>query len=133
MNKVFTLLCTMVAMLCTVATANAADLKVAVPFEFVVSGTTMPAATYIIREPLPNDNRNLAFLGQGTGVLAMASELDTEHTGDKLVFHRVGDQYFLSDVVEEDGTRHFAVSRKEAQLARSMQQAQVPVAINLGN
>jgi len=131
MKKAFTLLCTMGAMLCTVATANAADVRVAVPFEFVVNGTTMPAATYIIREPLPNDNRTLAVLGDGTGVLARASELDTEHTGDKVVFHRVGNQYFLSDVVEQDGTRHFAVSRKEAQLARSMQQ--LPAAISFGN
>ena len=131
MKKAFTLLCTMGAMLCTVATANAADLKVAVPFEFVVNGTTMPAGTYLIREPLPYDDRNLAFVGQGTGAVAIASELDTEHTGDKVVFHRVGDQYFLSDVVAQDGTRHFAVSRKEAQLARSVQQ--LPVAISIGN
>lgn len=128
MKKAFTLLCTMGAMLCTVATANAADLKVAVPFEFVVNGKTMPAATYLIREPLPNDDRSLSFVGQGAGVVAIASELDTVHTGDKVVFHRVGDQYFLSDVVEQDGTRHFPVSSKEAQLARSMQQ--VPVAIS---
>ena len=131
MKKAFTLLCTMGVMLCTVATANAADLKVAVPFEFVVNGRTIPAGTYLIREPLPNDDRNLAFVGQGTGAVAMASELDTEHTGSKVVFHRVGDQYFLSEVVVQDGTRHFAVSRKEAQLARSMQQ--LPVAISIGN
>jgi hypothetical protein len=106
MKKAFILLCTMGAVLCTVATANGSNLRVGVPFECVVNGTTMPAATY--REPLPNDNRTLAVLGEGTGVLATASELDTEHIGDKLVFHRLGDQYFLSDVVEQDGTRHFA-------------------------
>jgi hypothetical protein len=48
MKKAFILLCTMGAMLCTMATANASDLRVGVPFECVVNGTTMLAATYII-------------------------------------------------------------------------------------
>ena len=131
MKKCFALLFTMGVVLCTLATANAEELKVTVPFDFVVNGKTLPAATYVIRESLPYNNRALAVLGEGTGVLAIATDMNTGIRGTKLVFHRIGDQYFLSDVVNLSGTLHFAVSAREAQLARSTNQA--PLTTSVGN
>lgn len=131
MRKCFALLFTVGIVLSTLATANAEELKVTVPFDFVVNGKTLPAATYTIRESLPNNKAALAFLGQGTGAVALAIELDTSAKGTKLVFHRLGDQYFLSDVVGLDGTLHFAVSHAEAQSARNLNQ--MPVVTTVGN
>ena len=115
----------------TLAKANAEELKVNVPFNFVVNGKELPAATYTVREALPNNKSGLAFLGQSTGAMAVASEVDTNVTGSKLVFHRIGDQYFLSDVVSPTGSLHFSASKRETQLARAANQQSVVT--NVGN
>src|SRR5437868_126353 len=70
MRKRFTVLCIMGIVFATLAKANAEGLKVNVPFNFVVNGKELPAATYTVRESLANDNLGLAFLGQGTGALS---------------------------------------------------------------
>ena len=129
MKKNLALLFTVGIVFCALATANAEDLNVTVPFDFVVNGKTLPAATYTIREVLPYSKSSIAFLGEGTAASATASDMDTTITGTKLVFHRVGEQYFLSDVVNQDGKLHFAVSRKESQLARSTNQAAVTTSV----
>lgn len=121
MRKSLTLLFTVGMVLCALAPANAEELKVTVPFDFVVGGKALPAATYTIREALSNDNTGLAFLAEGAAALARASAIDSSVTGTKLVFHRIGDQYFLSDVVSPKGKLHFVASRQEKQLAGSMQ------------
>ena len=131
MKKRFAVFCMLGIVFGTFAKANAEELKVNVPFDFVVNGKLLPAATYTIREALPNDMSGLAFLSQGTGALAVASEIDTNVTGSKLVFHRIGDQYFLSDVVSPTGKLHFAASKRETRLERSADQQ--AVAINAGN
>jgi len=131
MRKGFALLLTMAAVLCTLATANAETIKVTVPFDFVVNGRTLPAATYTIQESLPNNKFALTFLSEGTAGVALAANEDTSVTGTQLVFHRIGDQYFLSDVVSLDGKLHFPVSRREAHLARIANQT--PITTSVGN
>lgn len=118
MRKRLTVFCIMGIVFAALAKANAEELRVNVPFNFVVSGKELPAASYTVRESSINDNSGLAFLGQGTGALAVASEVNANVTGSKLIFHRIGDQYFLSDVVTPSGKLHFAASKKEIQLAR---------------
>lgn len=117
--------------LCALARANAEELKVSVPFDFVVNGKVLPAATYTIRESLPDDKSSIAFLGDGAGALAIASEIDTNVTGNRLIFHRIGDEYFLSDVVSPSGKLHFVASKRETQLARSADQQ--TIVTNVGN
>jgi hypothetical protein len=90
----------------------------------------LPAATYTIRESLPNDKSGVAFLSRGTGALAIATEYDTNVTGSKLVFHRIGGQYFLSDVVTPTGKLHFSPSRSEREARSANQQT---VVTNAGN
>lgn len=121
---------TMGVVLCALAKANAEELRVNVPFEFVVNGKSLPAATYTIRESLPNNKSGVAFLSRETGALAIATEYDTNVTGSKLVFHRIGDQYFLSDVVTPDGKLHFSQSKSEREAQSANQQT---VVTNAGN
>jgi hypothetical protein len=117
-RKLFALLFALGVTLCTAATANAQALKVNVPFDFVIDGKILPAATYTVLQSLPNDKRGLAFMGEGHGIQTLATEFDTHVTGTKLVFSRIGDEYFLKDVVTPEGRLHFAASRKQTQLAR---------------
>lgn len=125
MRKYLALYVVIGAILGGAAKANAEELRVNVPFEFQVDGKTLPAATYIIRGALPNNKSALAFLGQGTGALAVANQVDTSVTGSKLVFHKIGDEYFLSDVVSLEGTLHFAPSKAETKLVEAANQQSV--------
>lgn len=117
MKKLSALLFTMALTLVSAAMANAQELKVAVPFDFVVNGTTLPADTYTVERSLPNNNRGLVFSGNGHGAVTAANEFDGYATGTKLVFHQIGDEYFLSDVVTLHGTLHFTPSSREKKLA----------------
>lgn len=128
MRKLVTLLFIVGGTLGTAVTANAQALKVTVPFDFVVNGKTLPAATYIVRESLLNDNTGLAFIGDGHGAIARATEIDGNVTGTKLVFRRISDEYFLTDVVTLHGKLHFAPSHKEAPRAQAVDQQIVTIA-----
>jgi hypothetical protein len=118
MKKLFALLFALGVTLGSAATANAQALRVNVPFDFVVNGSILPASTYFVREALSNDNKALLFLGEGQNSVAKATDLDSTITGTKLVFRRVGGQYFLGDVVTLNGKLHFAPSRNEKEQAR---------------
>ena len=119
MKKLFALLFTLGVTLGSAATANAQALKVNVPFDFVVNGSILPASTYFIREALSDDEKALLFEGERQGSMAKATDLDSTITGTRLVFRRVGDQYFLGDVVTLGGKLHFAPSRNEKEQARA--------------
>ena len=115
------------AILGSAAKANAEDLMVNVPFEFQVNGKTLPAATYLIRDALPNNKSALAFVSQGTGAIAVANQFETSATGSKVVFHKIGDEYFLSEVVSLEGTLHFAPSKAEKKMAAAVNQQSVTI------
>jgi hypothetical protein len=119
MKKLFALLFTLGVTLASAATANAQALKVNVPFDFVVNGTVLPASTYFVRDALSSDSTALLFQTEEDGSLAKATDFDSTITGTKLVFRRVGGQYFLGDVVTLSGKLHFAPTRNEKELARA--------------
>ena len=128
MKKLFALLFTAAVTFGTAAMAHAQELKVAVPFDFEVNGTTLPAATYSIGRSLPNNDRGVVFMGDHRGTVAEATEFDGYVTGAKLVFHKAGDEYFLSDVVTTNGALHFAPTSKEKKLAQAVQPEAVTIA-----
>jgi hypothetical protein len=91
-----------------------------IPFDFVASGKTMPAGTYIFHEALPNNDREFAISdGRGHGALASAASLDFHDEGSKLLFRKHGDSYFLSDIFTPSGHVHFGMDRTESKLAKS--------------
>ena len=128
MKKMFALLFFAGVTLCMTSTANAQSLRVNVPFDFVVNGTTLPAATYTIRESLPNDNTGLAFIGDRNGILARATDIDGYTTGTKLVFVKVDGEYLLRDVVTLRGTLRFKTSSKGSQRAQAADEQIVTIA-----
>jgi len=123
MRKLFALLFTAGVVLSVATGAQAQTLKVNVPFDFVVNGNKLPADAYIIRDVLATDSRGVVFLGAGHGLQARANEIDYRLTGTKLVFRKLGGEYFLSDIVTLHGTLHFAPSRYESQRIRMVAQS----------
>ena len=80
-----------------------------IPFAFVVKDKTLPAGKYVIRVADPTDLKVLEIRGarRGKGVLFETEGVQPERSPRKseLVFDKVGDTYFLSQVlVEGDST-----------------------------
>ena len=94
-----------------------------VPFEFMVAGRSMPAGDYIVERG--GGTSAIRVSNGNAGVLALALNSSTsqqEQNGQALmIFHRYGDQYFLSRIV--DGSRNngveLPVSRTEKELSKT--------------
>jgi hypothetical protein len=100
--------------------------QASVPFAFMVGTTQLPAGTYKIREY----NRNLITIGNAntqTTTLALYQSEAPRKVNDKLLFHHVGNQYFLAEIWGAPGnsTIAFPTSKLEKHL-RAVQVASGP-------
>ncbi len=73
-----------------------------IPFDFVVGTKTLPQGTYTVKL-LETSHNMIVIRGQDNNEAAVAISItvsteDTEDNSPKLIFHRYGDQYFLSQV-----------------------------------
>ena len=118
-------------LLLVAACANAQSLKVTanVPFDFVVDKTTLPSGAYSIDE-ITHGSAALAIRNREAGVSKMqladhANSLNAS-PDTRLVFHRYGERYFLSQiwVAGERSGREFPISKREAEMAKNSQPAE---------
>ena len=81
------------------AYAQTVALKANVPFNFIVAGKTLPAGEYTIQS-LSTIQRVLVIRGSDKPQMVMANSCASAKPSDtsKLVFHRYGDRYFLSQI-----------------------------------
>ena len=92
-----------------------------IPFEFTAQNTTLPAGTYTMSPAsashdlmlIRNAKEHKAIL-----VLAPATEKAYRTAQDKnvVVFHRIGDRYFLADVKTDAVCGHVSPSKLEREL-----------------
>ncbi len=116
--------------LCVSTLANAQTvLKATVPFEFVVGGNTLSAANYNIEKLLTNDVTGIAFVTEGSFVQSRASSTDSTVRGERLEFLKIGNTYFLTDVVTPNGSLHFPLSRKHERLMVNASRRSVDAAV----
>ena len=102
------------------AYAQTVNLKADVPFDFIIRGATLPAGEYTIRGDGsviavrgPNPKANIVVLSQRCASIDATKQ-------SKLVFHRYGDRYFLTQlwVAGSDSGRQLAKSPREMEVAR---------------
>jgi hypothetical protein len=120
------------------AQAQEFGVKADIPFAFVVSNHVYPAGEYTVLTINP-DSDNLWLRGSGEMKQTVAltpircySRKTVESS--KLVFHRVGDTYFLSQIWVQGNAsgREFPESKREIELAATQGKAErVIVAVNL--
>jgi hypothetical protein len=82
------------------AYAQTAALKANIPFNFIVAGKSLPAGEYTIQSVSTSD-RVLVIRGSETSPnMVMTNSCESARPSDrtKLVFHRYGDRYFLSQI-----------------------------------
>ncbi len=102
-------------------------LQINIPFDFSVGDKLMKSGEYVIA---PNGDKALTFKstgGNGSAVTLTNAVISTKGDGPRLVFHRYGGQYFLTQAWlthAEKGWELF-VSAKEIHMARDYRQEQV--------
>lgn len=99
-------------------------LKADIPFQFTVNGQTLLAGEYQLGSAGATSNRNILQIrnadGQSSILNALPTQLRSKAKDSKLVFHRYGDQYFLSKMWMEGEGDGYEVpqSRLEKELAK---------------
>jgi len=88
--------------------------KVTVPFGFEVGSTHFAPGTYMLSNP---EELILAVHGTKRTVLVISShEINPAPSRDsKVVFHRIGDQYFLREVWTEGKAEHLLCAESKAE------------------
>lgn len=109
------------------ASAQSVNVKANVPFDFAVDKTTLSAGEYTIQSISTSDGRVLVIRGEDAANNMLASPNSAEtlnpSPNSRLVFHKYGNQYFLSQIwVEGERTgRQFRISHREAEMAKNVQ------------
>ena len=113
--------------------------KADVPFAFNVGAAQLPAGTYEIKT-LSQDGNQIAIQNSKThaSAVSLARRDGSRNTESKLVFDRIGNQYFLSEVWKDAGvgmivptSKHEQELKKELQLARDASSNYDKVAVAL--
>jgi hypothetical protein len=105
--------------------AQSYGVKANVPFDFTVANKLLPAGSYtIIREStglieIRNHDKPVAVL------TVVSHDENTSSDGGKLIFHKYGDQYFLSEILSDWATMNVNVPRSKAETRVRLQQAMV--------
>ena len=116
---------TLAAVLAVPLAAQTFRVTANVPFEFMVAGRSMPAGNYHIGNLGSNRTGAIQVSGDNSSVVLLANNTtasQNERAGQALlVFHRYGDRYFLSRIV--DGRRDSGVeipaSHTEKELSKT--------------
>jgi hypothetical protein len=95
--------------------------KANVPFDFKVGSAQLPAGTYTVKV----EGQNTISIHNGASSAAAMSIARREYprgTNTELVFHRVGNQYFLAEIWRDSSTDGMIVptSKQEKELEKEL-------------
>jgi hypothetical protein len=98
--------------------------KATVPFDFNVGSAQLPAGTYTVKV----EDQNTISIHNGDSSAAALSNARRDYprsTSAKLVFHRVGNLYFLAEIWRDSSTDGMIVptSKQEKDLVKELQVA----------
>src|SRR6185436_3083912 len=112
---------TLAASVTTANGQNPQTLTANVPFEFVVGDKTLPAGHYAV-SAIGAGNDTLSIQGANHSALRLTNAIRTRDNESRaLVFHRIGNTYFLSQVLAGDSYGWRLVkSRQERAIEREL-------------
>jgi len=100
--------------------AETPTLRVNIPFSFEVNGKALPAGEYTVRQPNSSGAMMIQDTDHNIGDIALASPVtaQSDHPGTaRLIFHRHGNEYFLSEVwMGTSEGSHIPLTRREQNL-----------------
>ena len=109
------------------AAASAGDLDrlvVNIPYDFVVSGKTLPAGTYTVQRLSDNDEHPLSIscVEHRTAAIIVSGEVEPAvHAHPAVTFLSSGDQHFLTRIETGQHVFNLRVSNKAVQEAANLQ------------
>ena len=128
-KQVLTTLTMLSFLLLTALTVSAQSERIrviSIPFSFVVGHKTLPAGNYSL-EPNKKDSNNVWLLQSKAGhttalFITMAVRANETQEEVRVVFHKYGDRYFLSQIWTPGANtgRELSMPRLERQLARNV-------------
>jgi hypothetical protein len=80
-----------------------------VPFAFTVGTAHVPAGTYKVTKTFGTDVVMISNVRTGAAVLALGTERSPSKISQKLIFHRVGSQYALTEIWGAAGSNGMAI------------------------
>ena len=117
------------AMLATMAaSAQTINVKATVPFSFIVGRSTLSAGEYSLKTMSNGQVLALSNLDAKITELVLSNSCESlTASKTKLVFHRYGGRYFLSQIWTEGNNRghEIPISRREEETARNSSMKQV--------
>jgi hypothetical protein len=103
------------------AYAQTINMKVNVPFSFIVGGSTLPSGEYTIQQLTNSEALAIRAERGGKGKLLLANHCQSSKISDRAVavFHRYGDRYFLAQLWMPGSNRgrEMPKSRRETEVA----------------
>jgi hypothetical protein len=106
-----------------------------IPFNFIVAGKTLPAGEYTV-EPNKKDSHKVWLVQSRDGrtsalFTTMPVRASETQEKTKFVFHKYGDQYFLSQIWTPGGNsgRELLMPRLERELAKNAAERQTIVLV----
>lgn len=141
MKRVTTMILFALALFVSFGNAWAQDhaVKANVPFHFTVGEKTLPSGTYTITSDIASPN--VIVIRNGEQHLALMSTVYADNTDSKknvLVFHKIGDQYFLHEILCSSAAMNLElptskqekkVQQQEARLQGNEQNDQILIAL----
>ena len=117
-----------------IAQTRQGDVTADIPFPFVVAQQTLPAGRYVVSPVNPDSMGIHDANNRGAFVPTHSTQRGVSDNSCKLVFHRYGDTYFLSEVWVDGNALGRALfrSRAERELAQRGRDSEVAV-LRLGN
>jgi hypothetical protein len=92
------------------------EIVVTLPFEFVVSGKTLPAGTYTVSRFSDDKNDGVILSNRESGKSVFVHPIETEDTSankPQVSFERVGELHFLTRIQTSHDVYKIPVSRSE--------------------
>jgi hypothetical protein len=104
--------------------------RATIPFNFTVNGRELPAGNYTLGSDVTSPHiLKISDRTQHVHILAMAEpSADQKQKANQLVFHKYGNQYFLSEIRSEESAINvqLATSKQEKRARAETQVAGVP-------
>jgi hypothetical protein len=128
-----------VLLVATAAQAQQTNVRAKVPFDFVVGDHAYTAGEYNLKSMLDNGVPiRVNNLEESTSGIVLSSTCTASEpaASTKLVFHRLGERYFLYQIWQEGRSsgREFGISKIEMQLAQNHEMPElVIVAANISH
>jgi hypothetical protein len=103
--------------------AQSNGVRATVPFDFTVGNKLLPSGTYTIKQGSSNV---IVIRSYDKPIAAMSLVNQSGHTasnGGKLLFHRYGDRYFLSEILCDQADLDVQLPLSKAEKRTELQQA----------